>query len=82
MTKKQTMLECYTLPNDECGWKLLKRAYEEYLAADNNQLKMVKRKSIQMLLFYGWKEVFRENLNESKTGFRSEDDAKRFDCLF
>ena len=64
------MLACYTFPDpdDEIGWSLLKRAIKEYKECEHADVKLVKRRSIQLLLLYGWRDVFKENVLRSQSG--------------
>jgi hypothetical protein len=66
--------------NDKCGWLLLKRALKEALEADSI-IFQAKANALLILIKYGWKDVFKESLNEDGK-FKTDEEAGRFDyCL-
>lgn len=68
--------------DDWIGWNLLYRTATEYKAATEMkappEIAESKRQSLRLLLFYGWKDVFKDNLIADKSAFRSVEDALRF----
>lgn len=65
---------------DKCAWYLLQRAMEETLQAAPIIFE-AKAQSLIILVKYGWRDVFKESLNEQGF-FKSEEEAKRFNqCL-
>ena len=72
------------VPSDKdlCAWMLLKRAFNEIKTCDNPCLIDSKIWAFIILIKYGWKDVFKENIIENKTTntfkFKSEDERARF----
>lgn len=67
-------------PEDQCAWLLLRRALKEALKADKIIFEY-KVQALVILIKYGWKDVFKESLNEEGK-FISEEEAGRFEfCL-
>lgn len=62
-----------------CEHALLKRALKEYHKAPPEILE-AKWASLRLLVRYGWRDVFKENLSPDGRRFRSEEDAVRFAC--
>jgi hypothetical protein len=78
----------YERTNMLCKDVLLGRALDEYIAAKkerppNDALIQGKLKALLILRLYGWTTVFEGSLNETKTGFKSQDEWARFGfCQF
>jgi hypothetical protein len=65
---------------DTCAWKLLKRALKEALQADKIIFEY-KVQALVILIKFGWRDVFKESLNQHGE-FISKEEAGRFEfCL-
>lgn len=65
---------------DICAWLLLERAVKETIHAPSIIFE-AKVKALVTLIRYGWRDVFKESLNENGE-FKSEEEAGRFHfCL-
>ena len=61
----------------KCSRMLLQRHVEEYKLAPK-ETKLAKLKALQIFRKYGWKDVFQESLNSTKTAFKNEEEHARF----
>jgi len=61
----------------KCSKWLLQRHIEEYKNAPK-ETKLAKLKALHIFRKYGWKDVFKEALNEDKTAFKNFDEHARF----
>ena len=61
----------------KCSKWLLVRHIEEYKNAPK-ETKMSKLKALQIFRKYGWKDVFKESLNQDKTAFKTMEEHARF----
>lgn len=65
---------------DKCAWYLLHRAMDETLHASSTIFE-AKAQALIILVKYGWRDVFKESLNDQGQ-FKSLEEAGRFEyCL-
>jgi hypothetical protein len=59
------------------GLYLIKRAADEYVAAERADVKAAKFEALKLLLRYGWRDVFKEHLTPDGTRFKSLNELQR-----